>query len=260
MSRRLLGTDKPEAVEGQERMAGGVPVRVLVEEGDWAWAASRPVVSAEPAPAAVSKPVFPSHPGLLVRLTRLEPSRGGEEARRADWLFKQESRGVLDFGTLIHGYLAGVEWIDNADVDAILKAFTPDQSADETIQSDAEIQFRKLMSAPAVRTVLARPSGPVHLWREMRFELVDGKAWISGAFDRVTVFLDEAGRPARAQLMDFKSSRIKGDADMASAAALYRHQLTLYRRALSLILKLDESAIDMQILFTRMARVYSLPA
>jgi ATP-dependent exoDNAse (exonuclease V) beta subunit len=59
--------------------------------------------------------------------------------------------------------------------------------------------------------------------------------------------------------MDFKSSRIKNDADMAPAADTYRHQLTLYRQALSRILRIGEDAIDMRILFTRVAKMYALP-
>lgn len=258
MSRRLLETDKPEGVEGVRRMAGGVPLRVLVEEGDWDWPASVPAADPPKETARLEK-AFPARPGALPRLSRVEPSRGGEEARQADWLFKPESRGVLDFGSLIHGYLAAVEWAGEADVDAILRAVKPDHPVDDSVRADVEAQFRRMMAAPEVRTVLARPTGAVTLWREMRFELVDGTAWISGAFDRVTVFRDADGKPVRAHLMDFKSSRIKTDADMAETAENYRHQLTLYRRALSRILKIGEAAIDMQILFTRVAKIFVLP-
>jgi ATP-dependent exoDNAse (exonuclease V) beta subunit len=260
MSQRLLGTDQPESAEGARRMAGGVPLRVLAEEGEWAWAESIPLTGPAPEQAAAGGATFPSSPGLQPRLLRLEPSRGGGEDRQADWLFKPESRGVLEFGTLIHGYLSRVEWSEDADVEAILSSWKPETAVPEDVRADAATQFRRLMSAPDVRQVLARPAAPASLWREMRFELVDGNTWVSGAFDRVTVFRDAGGRPRRAEVMDFKSTRVQREADLAPAAALHRRQLLTYRRALSLILKLDEAAVTMRILFTRMGKVFSLPA
>lgn len=259
LSRRLLETELPEGIDGESVMAGGVPLRRLFLTGDWNWCESTPPASRPAETAARPGACFPAKAAGTVRLKRVEPSRGDSEVRPADWLFKPESRGVLDFGTLIHEYLAQVEWSDSCDADSILASWKPSKTFDEGVRKDADVQFRKLMASPDVLGALARPTGKPDLWREKRFELVDGETWISGAFDRVLVFRDAAGRPARATIMDFKSNRIQTEADMADRADLYKHQLVLYRRALSRILKMDEGSIDVQILFTRLGRVFTVP-
>jgi ATP-dependent helicase/nuclease subunit A len=256
VSRRLLDTDQPESVEGRPIMAGGVPLRELVLEGDWHW--SRSIVPVKPAraPAQVPATLFPAKEAATVRLKRVEPSRGDSEERQADWLFKPESRGVLDFGTIIHELLARVDWSDTSDADAILAGWKPAKAYARDVLTDAAAQFQALMRSPDVRQGLARPDARTELWREKSFELVDGDAWISGAFDRVMVCRDEKGKAVSAVLMDYKSKRINSESDMPAAAEVYRHQLTLYRRALTKLLKLDEHAIEIRILFTRMARFY----
>ncbi len=256
LSRRLLDTDKPESVDGRMRIAGGVALRELVMEGDWDWSRSIDAVNSDPPPAPRFDADFPAREAATVRLKRVEPSRGDSEVRQADWLFKPESRGVLDFGSIIHELLAQVEWSDQADAEAILSAWKPDKPYAEDVRRDAATQFRALLSTPDVRRALACPGQRTDLWRELSFELVDGDAWISGAFDRVMVFRDACGKAVRAIVMDFKSNRIQSEADMPAAAELYRHQLTLYRRALKKILNLTEEAVEIQILFTRLARLY----
>ncbi len=259
MSRRLLGTDKPEAVEGETLAAGGFAFRCLYREGDWNWASAIPVAQPEHAAAAAPVSRFPAQPPREARLKRVEPSKGDGESRRADWLFKPESRGVLDFGSMIHALLAKVEWSEGADAELILAGWKPDRVFSEDVQRDAAFQFRALLAAPEVKQALARPSGPVSLWREMAFELVDGSDWISGVFDRVVVRRNPAGQAVHAVVMDFKSNRIESESDMPAAAALYDHQLRLYRRALSRILRLADDDVEIQILFTRMARLYRVP-
>jgi ATP-dependent helicase/nuclease subunit A len=258
LAKQLLNTDKPEAEEGHLFTAGGVSMRCLAQEGDPEWIKATPATR-PPAPSpAPAGPLFPALDDRGTRLKRVEPSRGDTEIRQANWLFKSESRGVLEFGTLIHELLAKVEWTETADPEAILGSWTSSKIVDENVRRDAEAQFRRLLAAPEVRSALGRPAGTVDLWREMRFELVDGGAWISGAFDRVIVFRDGAGNATRATLMDFKSSRITEEREMEEKASDYRHQLDLYRRALSVILKIPETSVDVRILFTRPARLYSL--
>ncbi|MFO7536157.1 MAG: UvrD-helicase domain-containing protein [Kiritimatiellia bacterium] len=259
LSRRLLDTALPESVPGENILAGGIPLRRLFLTGNWNWCSSTPPVARATEAATRPAASFPSKTASTVRLKRVEPSRGDSEVRPADWLFKPEARGVLDFGTLIHEYLAQVEWCGPGDAESILPTWKPSKTFDEGVRRDAEAQFRKLLASPDVVRALARPAGESDLWREKRFELVDKETWISGAFDRVLVFRDATGRPLRATIMDFKSNRIENEADMAKTAELYRHQLVLYRQALARILRLDETSIDVQILFTRLGRIFNVP-
>ena len=71
---------------------------------------------------------------------------------------------------------------------------------------------------------LPKPANFVALWREKPFEVcVDGE-WVSGRFDRVTFFRDDAGDLC-AEVIDFKTS--------LEHPERYDGQLAAYRRAVT---------------------------
>jgi len=197
-------------------------------------------------------------PPVRRRLIRVEPSAGGEAERAAEWLFHPENRATLEFGRAIHELLREVEWAEAADVEAILRGFHTRSAAAADVQRDAAAQFRRALADPAVRRALARPAGRAELWRERAFEVVLGDAWISGAFDRVVIVRDDAGRAQAATIMDFKSHRVHTPAALRAQAELCRPQLAWYRRALAVLLRLPADRIRLQILFTRPGQVVEL--
>lgn len=68
---------------------------------------------------------------------------------------------------------------------------------------------------------------------------------------------DESGLPTGATICDCKSDRI-GRAEAGSKAEQHRHQMALYRDALSLILSLDPDRITLQLIFTRIGQILAL--
>ena len=96
------------------------------------------------------------------------------------------------------------------------------------------------------------------LWREKHFEVVLGERWVTGVFDRVVIILGADGKAQEAIILDFKSNDISDNALLADIAKRYRPQLSLYSKALSMMLRLDISRIGLRLLFTQPGRVFDL--
>ncbi|MDA0990804.1 MAG: PD-(D/E)XK nuclease family protein, partial [Verrucomicrobia bacterium] len=174
-------------------------------------------------------------------------------------LFDAENRDVLDFGNAIHWLFEQIEWIDEADTEAILSHWLAQSPASVDIRRDVVSQFRAAVRDRDVKALLAKPSKPTTLWREKRFELMleDG-SWVRGIFDRVVITSDNDGRPQHAAIIDYKSNRVSTDEQLHKTADGYRAQLELYSRALAALLGIGTHAITQQLLFTRLPRVYDL--
>jgi ATP-dependent helicase/nuclease subunit A len=185
------------------------------------------------------------------RLEHLEPSKQDDLERNAAKLFDPEGRDVLDFGSAIHELFEKVEWAEDADVEGILAEWEPGAAYDEDVTRHVMAQFRACLETDAVRECLARPEGNVECWREKRFDLVRGNEFVSGVFDRVTVTRDDVGKPVRAAIVDYKSSMVEDPGDIELKVRDYTPQMRDYRKALSAILGLPETKIDVVLLFTR---------
>ena len=99
----------------------------------------------------------------------------------------------------------------------------------------------------------------MRLWREKGFELVtpDG-LWMTGVFDRVLIHEGGSGQAESAVIIDYKSSMVESESQLARKSDVYRPQLDSYRQALSRILGLPEEHIECKILFTRVGAVRTL--
>jgi ATP-dependent exoDNAse (exonuclease V) beta subunit len=202
---------------------------------------------------------YADQPSRRRKLQQVEPSGEEDDVRGGAWLFEPENREVLDFGTAIHALFERVTWAEEADVDAIVAEWSKGAVCSDDVRRDACRQFRDAMNRDEVRAALRRPSGACELWKEKRFEVVlAGAEWITGAFDRVTIERDGAGRIRQATILDYKSNRVSTEAQMSRAAKHYREQLALYARALAAILRAPPAAIRTQILFTRTARMWEM--
>ena len=229
------------------------PCGLLYETGSRTWFESR--TEEGPTEDESAAPELPDDFGEQIsireRLERVEPSSEHEMITSAALLFEPEMRDILDFGSAIHALFEAVEWIEDLDTDSVIKAWLERSQDSEPIRRDVCAQFRDAVEMPSVREALQRPKGNVELWREKRFEVVLESQWVTGIFDRVTITQDDTGRAVSATILDYKSNQISQPAQFKKATETYRPQLELYGRALSHILKLPESAITKQLLFTR---------
>ncbi|MEI8078173.1 MAG: 3'-5' exonuclease, partial [bacterium] len=229
----------------------------LFEDGAAAWYEQLlPTVPETPvpglAPLPATGPVRPRFPRRL-------PSQPMETEVTADALFAPEAGRGRDFGSAIHALFQQLEWWAPGRAEAIVAAWkTTQATAPPTALAEMEAVWLAALRTPEIRASLTRPAGPCWLWREKSFEVILDGAWVSGAFDRVVVQLDAAGRPRTAVILDYKSNQIREESDLETLAGAYRPQMTLYRQALARILGIKSDTITVQLLFLRARRLVTV--
>ncbi len=203
-----------------------------------------------PLPTALAL-AAPRRPRLLPRRT---PSGAeGGPVRRGGELLRLGGAEARRRGILLHRWFEAVGWLDEGRPDeaALLAAAAEVGVGEEAARAELS-GFLRALERPQLRAALSRaaqPSPPVDLWRERRFSLVlpdaEGRpTLVNGSFDRVVLF------EGAAEVLDFKSDQLDGDAAVADRAEHYRPQLELYRQALARITGLDPGAIRTRLLFS----------
>jgi len=255
---RLAGDPRPTG--GPVIELAGEQFTCLYETGERDWYLKTPS-KAQPAQAAhkpeLSKE-YGRHPSLRRRLLGVSPSMLEGREVRADLLFSHVTHDSMELGKAIHELFEKVSWVDETDIEELIREWQQASSAPQDTRQRAVEQFRQAMASDEVRQVLSRPEADVSLWREKHFEIVLEDQWITGVFDRVAIVRGTDGRPLQASILDFKSNEIANDAELADIAEYYRPQLSLYRKALSRMLQIDPSQVKLQLLFTCAGQVYRL--
>ncbi|MFA5206727.1 MAG: UvrD-helicase domain-containing protein [Lentisphaeria bacterium] len=257
--RRAPAAAAPAAAEAPPPPAAAesapLPAVTLFEDGDPGWYLRLPSpapLPAPPLPAPLPRVAGP----VRARFPRRLPSQPGEGEAAAAALFAPEAGHGREFGSAIHTLFQKLEWWEPGRPEAIVAEWRAAQAGlPAAAGAEMEAVWLDALRAPAIRAALARPAGPCQLWREKSFEVILDGAWVSGAFDRVVVRLDAAGRPQGAVILDYKSNQIREEGDLEALARGYRPQMTLYRQALARILGLKTEAISVQLLFLRAARL-----
>ncbi len=164
-------------------------------------------------------------------------------------------------GSILHAWLAEVEWLDpeksrgrhSAPSDRQLMSIARREAPEiEGLSLEGWLrEFRQMLSHPTVLRVLAPPrkggARGGELWRERAFALVQDGKLLSGRFDRV--FIEHVrGQPAGAVLWDWKGDRVPANR-VPELVERYRYQIATYRDALAQILGLLPAAVDARLLF-----------
>jgi ATP-dependent helicase/nuclease subunit A len=255
---QLAGDPGPTC--GTDIDMAGQTLTCLYETGERDWylkapPRARPVTRTAPLELPAD---FGRQPSLKRRLLGVSPSILEGREIRADSLFTHVTRDSMELGQAIHELFEKVSWLDEVDIENLVRDWQEASRVSQPISNAAVEQFRRAVASPQVRQALSRPEGDVLLWREKHFEIVLEDQWITGVFDRVTIRQDPAGRPLQATILDYKSNEVTGDADLAATAEYYRPQLQLYGRALSRMLQIDPAQTTLQILFTHAGSVHTL--
>jgi hypothetical protein len=140
--------------------------------------------------------------------------------------------GAFTAGSEVHRALAKISWIDEG---------LPDFG--DLPAGIARLIADFLKTQTAMR-LLTRPAKPHSLWREKAFDVLLKGQWISGVFDRVTIYRNDAGEPRRAAIYDFKT-------DEGEIAETYRGQMNLYRKSLGCLIDLPEEKITCSLIAVR---------
>ncbi|MFO1490879.1 MAG: 3'-5' exonuclease [Kiritimatiellia bacterium] len=233
---------------GIMRPGAGRVVRLL---GDREWFGGSPVRARAAEPAGPE----PGIPAAFIaakedELEGVSPSATRDFEQAGDRVFDPDSSRVLDFGTHMHALFEKVEWLEDADPEALLAEWRREARPDGEMDRHITPQFLACFAHPDFRRELARPQAASTLWREKRFEIVVGGKWISGTFDRVVLRHGEGGAVESAVLLDYKTNRVGDAAAVARAAAHYSGQMGAYRQALATMLGIDPGRIRAALLFT----------
>lgn len=205
-------------------------------------AAARETPSLRLAPARRSRSTASRSPSQAKDLDLVAPSR---------LLLPRDAMTAR--GRIVHRLLQEVDWIETFDrSDEELLALARRIDADEKLVASALAEFRASLARPETKRLLSQSDPPREVWRERPFSLflpdTNGieTLW-TGAFDRV-VLRREGGMVVSAEIVDFKTDRVEGEAIRARAES-YRAQMHAYRRALAHITGLTETAIRLRLAF-----------
>ncbi len=194
--------------------------------------------SASPAPVVLSAKLKHDRPARRMRPT-VSPSQlhGQGQVSAADLLDPAfaAANTARQRGTDLHELFEHVDYLDGV------------HPPDETLPA-----LRDALAHADVRAAFTRRFGAdEQRWVERKFLVPDGKRLLRGHFDRVVFAVDPQRQATAAHLIDFKTDRVAAGSDLlAQRVEAYRPQVQAYRRAVSLMLGLDESKITAELLFT----------
>jgi ATP-dependent exoDNAse (exonuclease V) beta subunit len=257
---------------------------VLWRTGDQNWhesfkATVQPTTNSQPP----SAPAFdPAHPRL--QLARPSNSKAGSLA--AARYFDLDEHASI-FGTELHDAFEQIEWLEftkdnNLTLDLFNMGGTSSASSANSKPEDttehAEVAPQLLLHKKKtehfptevksalnscfknseIRTLFTKPETTTVVWRERAFSYVEGDQFTNGIFDRVVIHKTEDGTISRAEIIDFKSDRIHPNNTLEQASEHHRPQIEAYRKALSKIVSIDETVIDLKLLFTDVPQLVDL--
>jgi len=241
-------------------------LKLLAQFGESCWYEAFAPDQQKTADASRAQPSIAPLPLQFTReIQRHEPSkdRAAHAAFPAHLVFDAEMAAVRSFGSAIHRLFEDIEWLEDCDVERLVRQWRENSAEPASLLDDVEKQFRQSIAADEVRRLLHSPdSATTVVWREAPFSLVmekDGRSELmSGRFDRVVIERDSAGKPQRATIVDYKSNRVANEAEMQRVAEGYAPQMRDYALAAARILDLPAEAVSASLLFTRLARVFTL--
>ena len=173
-------------------------------------------------------------------------------------LFTAGGNDGTDFGSAVHKLFAGVTWIDETDMDGLIRQWQESSALSDEMKHDIVQHFLKAIAAFEIKGALSRTDSNLTLWREKSFDvMLDGK-WISGVFDRVIIVRDQNGIILKATVQDFKSDSITDESVLSAIIESHGPQLSNYQNALATILKIDPVKIAGELIFTQLGKVCSL--
>ena len=228
---------------GKEKFEGGdVKVTKAFEAGGMEWVNE---VKIEAPPLPPEKPKAHAKGARdFPRLERRLPSAHDGKLIRGSSLFDGRAAKAMRFGSAVHTVFECIEWWDD---EAKAKVELLCESEPEAVEA-----VEKCLQTKEIAAFFQNDGDGAAVWRERAFELVMEGEICSGVFDRVIV------REGHAEVIDFKTDRVKSEEDIAEAVERHRGQLEWYRRVLVQLTGLPEAQITCRLLFTHPRRVVTL--
>lgn len=207
---------------------------ILFEMGREDWPTAVPPVAQVPMAAPLAISLAPGRsPARLGR--ERPPSRRGHATRNAQ---------AADRGTLLHALAQRVGWLeDGVPGDEAFLSVARSLRLVPGLDVAGEIAgFRSMLQEPAIAASLTRGrytalgfGTKLDLRREVPFAFRhESGSWakvITGRIDRLVLGLGADGRPAHAEVLDFKSDAMGPGEDLIALGERHRSQMELYRVA-----------------------------
>ncbi len=154
--------------------------------------------------------------------------------------FRPDGAEARDLGTRVHELFEQIEWLAPGEIPKFAGA---DPTAGRLVTA--------FLKKSENHRFFERPAGTVELLREQAFEAILGGKWLSGKIDRLHLERDAAGKPVRAQVLDFKTDR-------SANPARHRPQMEDYRQAVAKLFGLPPAHIACTLLFVRSGEAVDL--
>lgn len=264
--RATLAPDKPAAAD-----------QILYEHGDRQWhlalrkgdAAGSSIASPANAAAPVQIKLADSQGQRQRGLERTSPS-GLEGGRKlpATAIIKSRNEFGLAVGTLMHAWLAEIEWLDDGmPNDAMLKRVLSKLQGRHWYHlpkpEQLKSRFQEYLKAEPIQRLLQRtyysrpeslglagkvawPNQGIELQalRERQFAMRSGNQMLAGSIDRL-VLIRQQSKPIAADIIDFKTDDISAgqDKELQERVAFYQPQVEAYRAAVSTVFGLSPDCV-----------------
>jgi len=163
------------------------------------WFPSTPIEERE----ALQEPAIRVPPQRRTGPVRSRPSDSGHGILPGAAIFSESSG--LGFGSLVHDFLAGIEWLPAA------------------LPADTPAMVVAFLECPEVQALFRRPSPAAIVWRERAVAWNSGGAIVSAQMDRVVIGEGEI------VVIDFKTDQ----GEPAAIAARYASQMQAYLKILA---------------------------
>ena len=228
--------------EEEEFEGGDVKVTKAFEAGAMEWV--NEVKIEEPPPTPEKPKAHAKGARDFPRLERRLPSAHDGKLIHGSSLFDGTSAQAMRFGSAVHAVFECIEWWNDkakAKVECLRKS-----------ETEAVEAVEKCLQAKDIAAFFQNDGDGAAVWRERAFELVMEGEICSGVFDRVVV------RDGRAEIIDFKTDRVKSGEDLAEAVEQHREQLEWYRLVLVQLTGMAEAQIACRLLFTHPQRVITV--
>ena len=231
-----LGTKK-EGFEGCD-----VKVTKAFEKGGVEWV--NEVIIEEPPPTPEKPKAHAKGARDFPRLERRLPSAQDGKLIHGSSLFDGRAAQAMRFGSAVHAVFECIEWWNDKAKAEVERLRESEVKAVEVVE--------KCLKIEEIAVLFRHDEDALAVWRERAFELVMEEEICSGVFDRVVV------RDGHAEIIDFKTDRMKSEKDLAEAVGHHREQLEWYRRVLVQLTGLTEAQVTCRLLFTHLRRVVTL--
>lgn len=161
------------------------------------------------------------------------------------------NRDARDRGTLLHGWLQQIEWIEDGvpGTDQLLDIarITLPHRKPEWAEGFLE-DYHRMLRSPAVTATLSRPGIEAVLFREHAITARIRGSLVRGRVDRMVVTREPTGSVAT--ITDFKTDMIGADA-VATRAELLAPQIRSYAECVSEVFRIPMERIRAQLLFVQ---------